>query len=146
MDEIFRQNNEGNVPDWLKGFLEEFRLDKKNMINNGLQFQHEFNKLLKIELRTSNDFSKTHEKQFKRTIRRYLTQFQYKILQLFIKQILKNKNHPISVISNLFKKHFDNSYRNYIQPSGKNDKGEIKRLVTIYNSKSEALKNDYIKK
>ena len=38
MDEIFRQNNEGNVPDWLDGFLEDYRREKKDMINHGLQF------------------------------------------------------------------------------------------------------------
>ena len=51
MNEIFRENNEDIlVPEWLDGFLEEIRKEKKNLINNGMKYQQESEKLLREEV------------------------------------------------------------------------------------------------
>ena len=51
MDEIFRQNNQDNVPDWLDGFLDDLQVQKvkDQIIEKGLSYQGEFEKLIKAE-------------------------------------------------------------------------------------------------
>ena len=66
------------MPTWLAGFLEELKRDRKEIISNGLHWQNEFEKMIKPEIRGSSDSQFLYgrePKEFKRTIRRYLTPF-----------------------------------------------------------------------
>lgn len=64
---------------------------------------------------------------------------------MFIKHILKNDNHPIVIISNIFKKHFDLSYNQYISPNS-NKQTDKDMLFAIHKQKSKVLKDEFMKR
>jgi len=50
------------VPGWLNGFLEELRKEKKNLVNNGLLYQKDFEKLLRNDVKDLNPSNRSEPK------------------------------------------------------------------------------------
>lgn len=67
------------------------------------------------------------------------------MLTLFIKQILKSKQHPVYLISEIFKKHFYNVYKKFIVATlDKTGQKDTKLLMKNYADRTKELKTEFI--
>lgn len=81
MDEIFRQNNMDQVPEWFNAFQTEYSKQLRRVNDSGREFQVAFIKLVKsFKAKGTNPsvIEELHQpKQHKGTIKRYLSDVQF---------------------------------------------------------------------
>ena len=80
------------------------------------------------------------------TIKKYLTETQNQILCLLKKHMLEQKNHPISIICQIFRENFGKAYEKYSKPSTNPSGGLDKAgVIRIFKQKTKQLQSEFIK-
>lgn len=80
-------------------------------------------------------------KQHKGTIKRYLSDMQFQILNLLRKQISSVKLHPIALICKIFREQFGKAYEKFVKPK-KNELGIVDKVGVLqeYKLRTSQLK------
>mmetsp|Transcript_17368 Transcript_17368/g.29210 ORF Transcript_17368/g.29210 Transcript_17368/m.29210 type:complete len:574 (+) Transcript_17368:90-1811(+) len=149
VDQIFRLNNQDCVPEWLDAFQKELQRRSSDLKQISKEFQGQFFQLVKkLNGSSKNKREKGFEMKRPRpqmgTIKRYLSEFQFQMLNLLKKQILMNKNHPIHQICAMFREEFGRTYLKLAQPV-KNENGVYDKVGVIANFKerTKQLQNKF---
>lgn len=133
------------MPEWFNPFQQEYQKQLRRVSDSGREHQIAFIKLCKSFKSKGSNMAVMNQlhmpKQHKGTIKRYLSDVQFQILNLLRKQISSVKLHPIALICKIFREQFGKAYEKYAKPK-KNEMGVYDKVGVLqeYKLRTSQLK------